>query len=205
MAYIYKITNCINQKSYIGKTMNTIEERFKEHQRDSHKEKNENRPLYSAFNKYRIENFSIEELEKCSADVASEREKYWIEKYGTFKCGYNATTGGDGKPYIDYDLVVKTYNKLQSQIEVARILNIHEDSVHNILKEKQIEILTSSEVNKIKKSKEVGQFDLNDNLINVFPSINEASRKVKGSLKGGISNVCNGKRKTHNGFKWKFI
>lgn len=205
MAYIYKITNKINQKSYIGKTLGTIKGRFIEHIRDSRKERCEQRPLYLAMNKYGVENFSIEEIEQCSHEIVSDREKYWIEYYGTFKNGYNATVGGDGKAYIDYDLVVKTYNETKSQIETALLLNIHEDSVHSILKEKEIEILPSSEVNKNKNSKQVGQYDLENNLINVFPSINEASRKVEGSLKGGISNVCNGKRKTHNGFKWKFI
>lgn len=38
MSYIYKITNMINGKSYIGKTNLSIEKRFKEHCRDSKKE-----------------------------------------------------------------------------------------------------------------------------------------------------------------------
>ena len=47
-------------------------------------------------------------------DNPEEREKYWIEYYGSFKNGYNATVGGDGKPYIDYDLVVATYRELKN-------------------------------------------------------------------------------------------
>lgn len=35
MAYIYKIENNINGKIYIGKTLNTPEQRWKEHVRDS--------------------------------------------------------------------------------------------------------------------------------------------------------------------------
>lgn len=56
--------------------------------------------------KYGIENFSIEELEKCSADVVNDREIYWINYYDTYHNGYNATLGGDGRPFVDYNLVI---------------------------------------------------------------------------------------------------
>ena len=42
---IYKITNNINNKAYIGKTLNSLEHRFNEHKRDSRKESCEKRPL----------------------------------------------------------------------------------------------------------------------------------------------------------------
>lgn len=44
---------------------------------------------------YGIENFSVETLEET--EKPEEREKYWIEYFGSFKNGYNATIGGDGK------------------------------------------------------------------------------------------------------------
>lgn len=61
--------------------------------------------------KYGVENFTIEEIEKT--DNPEDRERYWIEYFGSFKNGYNATIGGDGRPYIDYDLVVATYKELK--------------------------------------------------------------------------------------------
>ena len=51
MAYIYKITNDVNEKIYIGKTYNSIEKRFKEHCRERLRDRSERRPLYSAMNK----------------------------------------------------------------------------------------------------------------------------------------------------------
>lgn len=75
--FIYIIRNNINDKVYIGKTLlPTIEERFKEHIKDSKRERCEKRPLYNAINKYGEEHFYIELIEECSADVLSEREKY---------------------------------------------------------------------------------------------------------------------------------
>ena len=68
MGYIYCITNLINNKRYIGKTTNSIEERFKEHCSDFQKERCSKRPLYDAMNKYGIENFKIEEIEYIEDD-----------------------------------------------------------------------------------------------------------------------------------------
>lgn len=48
MAFIYKITNKINGKIYIGKTLKTIEGRWKEHLKDYKRPRFEKRPLYSA-------------------------------------------------------------------------------------------------------------------------------------------------------------
>lgn len=68
MSYIYKITNLINGKMYIGKTSSSIEKRWREHISDSQKERCEKRPLYDAFNKYGIKNFQIEEVEEVEND-----------------------------------------------------------------------------------------------------------------------------------------
>ena len=110
MAYIYKITNDINEKVYIGKTCNSIQKRFKEHCKDSSRLKLERRPLYSAMRKYGTDKFHIEAIEECAYNVAGEREQYWIEFYDSYKNGYNATLGGDGKPFYDYDKMLKLYH-----------------------------------------------------------------------------------------------
>lgn len=71
---IYKITNDINDKVYIGKTTLSIEERFKEHCLDSKRNVKEKRPLYSAMRKYGQEHFKIELIEECDVSLSSERE-----------------------------------------------------------------------------------------------------------------------------------
>lgn len=84
MSIIYKITNDINGKVYIGKTEFSIEKRFNEHYRDAYKPSKEKRPLYSAMRKYGINHFHIEVIEECSSEEVSQRETYWIEYYDSY-------------------------------------------------------------------------------------------------------------------------
>ena len=89
---IYKIENLINHKVYIGQSIN-IKIRWKNHLKVS---KNPNSdcyeyPLYKAFRKYGINNFSFEILEECSKDSLNQRERYYINKYNSLdnNFGYN--------------------------------------------------------------------------------------------------------------------
>lgn len=208
MAYIYKITNDINGKIYIGKTNFPIEKRFKEHFRDAKKRCYEKRPLYSAMNKYGIEHFHIELIEETNNP--EEREKFWIEKCRSFKYGYNATLGGDGKKYLDYDLIIETYKQLKNISEVAKKLHVDPGYISKILKENKEPIIDQKIINQQKAGKIINQYDLNDNYIQTFPSAKAAATalgKITPTSKGAsshITNVCKGKRKTAYGYKWKF-
>lgn len=211
MAYIYQITNDINGKIYIGKTEFSIEKRFKEHCADAFKDRNEKRPLYAAMRKYGIEHFHIELIEET--DNPEEREVFWIENKRSFKNGYNATIGGDGKHYIDYDLVISTYKELNSIIDTALKLNIHRDSVSNILRQNNIPIISSSEINLKKFGKITNMYSLEDEFLRSFPSTNEAARYMvennltgckQSTIKQHITEVCTGRRKTAAKYKWKY-
>ena len=203
MGYIYKITNQINGKMYIGKTEETIEKRFKEHCRDYKKERCEKRPLYDAMNKYGIENFIIEEVEKVDDNILGEREQYWIEYYGTFHDGYNATKGGDGKRLLDYDLIIKIYQELQNVTKTAEQCHCDITTVRKILRNNNIEIKTAGQI----LSQPIDQYDLQGNFIQTLASPMEASRIVAKGRSGEaahIRDVCKGKRKTAYGYIWKF-
>ena len=210
MAYIYKITNDINGKIYIGKTYFSIEKRFQEHCKDAFRPKIESRPLYSAMQKYGIEHFHIEQIEET--DNPEEREKYWIEFYGSFKNGYNATKGGDGKPYLDYDLILKTYNEIKNCKKVAELLNCNKESVVKILKMNgysSTDLLKNSHL-PITKAVAMCNKDTKE-IIQTYSSTTEAAKalgKITSTSHGAgshIADVCKGKRKSAYGYFWKYI
>ena len=211
MAYIYQITNDINGKIYIGKTEFSIEKRFKEHCQDAFRDRNEKRPLYAAMRKYGIEHFHIELIEET--DNPEEREVFWIENKRSFKNGYNATVGGDGKKYIDYDLVISSYKEIKSIADTAKALNISADSVSNILRQNNISIISSSEVNLNKYGKITNMYSLEGEFLKSFSSTNEAAQYMidnnltnckKTTIKQHITEVCTGRRNTAAKYKWKY-
>lgn len=208
MAYIYQIINDVNDKIYIGKTERTIQERWGEHCRDYLKHDCEKRPLYSAMKKYGLEHFHIELIEETSQP--EERECFWIEQKRSFKNGYNATLGGDGKHYLDYDLVIATYQEVQNVSETARRIGIDVSTVSKVLNSSHISIIPSSEVSQRVTGNIVNQYDLQGNFIQSFPSAKAAATslgKITSTSRGAsshISDVCRGKRKTAYGYIWKF-
>lgn len=134
---IYKITNNINNKAYIGQSIN-IEERWKKHK--WHTKKQSHYPLYRAFSNYGLENFTFEILEQCHADQLNDREIYWIDHYNTYYNGYNLTLGGDGAPgamvklskediAIIYDLLA---NSSMTQHEIAQQFQVGDDTISEI-------------------------------------------------------------------------
>lgn len=207
---IYKIWNDINDKLYIGKTLDSLENRFKQHKSDSKKQRTEKRPLYNAMNKYGIEHFHIELIEECELDQLSSRECYWIEYYNTYHYGYNATKGGDGKQLYDYDLIVELYIQGNTCVKICEILGCDSRVVTNALKIANVD----SRTNRIKNdSKGIIAYDLNHNLIARFDSQSDAARWLieKGIAKtdsvkhvvGIIGRVANGQRKTAYKMLWE--
>lgn len=158
--------------------------------------------------KYGVEHFHIELLEET--DNPEEREKYWIEQKGSFKYGYNATTGGDGRPYLDYDVLVAAYLELRSLEAVSKLYGCDTSYLSKILKSRNIRVDNNQTVNRRENGKCVNQYDLQDNYIKTFTTAHDAARELRpnssslGGVASHITDVCRGARKTAYGYKWKF-
>lgn len=141
--YIYKITNNINGKSYIGQTTD-YKRRFQEHRQLGYGSE-QNKLLYYAFKKYGIENFSFEVIEDKTPNY-NEREKYWIAYYDSFENGYNMTEGGEEPPLnigVNSPFVTHTEEQIteikrllkETKIQykdIAKIFNYDSSSIERI-------------------------------------------------------------------------
>lgn len=146
-------------------------------------------------NKYGIENFHIELIEECSINEVNEREIYWIERYNSFKEGYNATKGGDGKFYCDYNLIYNLYKNGYSVKEIAKELKYHEETCAKVLKNFGITVKDIIDRGNNKKSYKVAQLDKDTGLIlNIYDSYGKAAIALgkTSDCSGNISRVCNG-------------
>jgi len=118
MGYIYKITNLINKKSYIGETMqNDVFKRWSTHKNLS--KLNKGCPaLKEAFKKYGIYNFKFEVLIICFDEDMLIYEKEYIKKYNTVAPnGYNISEGGCERGFTGLHHTEDTRKKISEAVK----------------------------------------------------------------------------------------
>ena len=164
MGYIYKITNKLNDKVYIGQTVKSCQKRWTQHKNNSNKEYFSQIVLYKAFNKYGIENFNFEEIEEVPNEELDEREKYWIEYYDSYFNGYNSTLGGRATKLYDWDVddIIEKYMILKSARKVAEVIGCDHSSIDRILNENGVKRFTPAEQQskavRLQKGEEIKDF-----------------------------------------------
>lgn len=140
---IYKITNLINGKIYVGQTTKSLKERFQKHcwgttEKDSY---HLNMAIKKAIKKYGKENFTIELIEEVETIKLDEREVYWISYYDSYNKGYNCTKGGQNgatRPTVlswklENEVIEAKYLGFSTK-EIGEVYNIDRTTIHNIFK-----------------------------------------------------------------------
>jgi group I intron endonuclease len=216
MPSIYKITNTVNSKIYIGKTIR-IKDRWSKHLYFLRKGNHVNKHLSAAFKMYGEEAFRFDIIEVCSPENLSEREIYWIGFYQSYRPanGYNKTMGGEGNSGTE-ETRLKISNSLRGiKHTPERNLNrslalkgklFSEERKVSLSKSRKRQHQTNPDrVNKMRavNSKPVYQYDKNMNLVKHFLSVREAERKTN-IHSSSIARCCNNSVKTAGGFIWKY-
>lgn len=226
--YIYKITNKINGKIYIGQTSQKPNQRFNEHCR---KKKLKNISIINqAILKYGRINFSFELICYCfSIEEANKQEIYFIKYYDAVNSGYNIDSGGKNRR-LTKDTIEKiraTRKKVAiTRQDIKTGQQKHYESImaatregftqsairkclyENFTQHKGFYWFKAQTAFKPKKSpnelkrKPIIAFDKNGYKIYEFESLTEA--KKSGFSKPGITNCCKGLWKQYKNLIWKY-
>ena len=197
MAYIYLITNKINNKVYVGKTITTVAERYSKHIWSA-KNNDDNCAIHYAMRKYGLENFEVKEVEVCSLEEVNNKEIYWIKYYDSYNNGYNETIGGEGNPKYDYSKIYKYFLNGLTQKEISERIGCEKHTITRALKAYDVSE-KERQIGKFGNAKQsVVQIDLSTNtILKRFASLTAAA-EYEGCSVGMLSLVCNNKRKLRN-------
>ena len=145
--FIYKITNKLNNKVYIGQTIQKPIERFYQHCAKKCDKYILNMVIHKAIFKYGKDNFTFEVIEEVPKQQLNEREEYWIKYYNSYTDGYNSTKGGQkgNKPFKDIDnkTIIEQYQQGKSLRTIGKIFNIDKATVKSILIRNNIKLRTT--------------------------------------------------------------
>ena len=145
--FIYKITNKVNGKSYIGQTIQNVKERFYQHCATKCSQAILNMVIHKAITKYGKSNFTIEVIEEVESANLNDRERYWIRYYDSYNNGYNSTEGGqDGIKLfknLDTESIVREYKSGKSLREIGRLFNVDKQTIKDLLVRNNISLRTT--------------------------------------------------------------
>ena len=222
---IYKVTNKLNGKCYIGKTIYNLEERKKGHLKVRY---TRNYPFYNAINKYGLESFIWETIYICNDEnELNKMEMYFIQELNTLHPnGYNLSLGGDGQSGFKHS---EESRRKISKNNWMRGLPKERHPMYgkhhtNEAKEKMsrarkgVSTGPHSEETKAKLSKSklgklnpmYGKIPGNARKVMcvetgiVYETI-KIAQDITGICKANISSVCRGVRKKAGGYTWKFV
>ena len=203
---IYKMTNKVNGKVYIGQTTRELDERTKEHIR--HNEI----IVDKAIQKYGIENFTVEQIDLAeNIDELNQKEMYWIEHYDCIiPKGYNQCYGGNntcGYHHKEESKQKMSIKKSQNYIGEGNPFynKTHSEESRKKMSEarKGLKHLTEEQIKRLRESHHTVKV-INVDTGEVFDSIKDAGLKYN-IEPTHITRVCKGKRKTCGGDRWEYV
>ena len=208
MGTIYKITNLVNNKIYIGQTVNSINHRFNQHINSAMHFKG--CPyLGKAIRRYGVDNFIVDALEEnIPIDLLNDREIYWINYYKSNNkdYGYNLTRGGNltciAMSEEDENLINQLWDSGKTVGYIAKTTSHSINAIDRVLSKNSNYSVSESFKRGSAKAISVCQYDLLGVFISKFNTLAEAAIAVNGNYQS-IGQACIHK-KTAYGYWWRY-
>ncbi len=185
MGFIYKITNVITGKCYIGETAkDDPEKRWKQHLGTIRR--GAGCPaLRDAVNKYGIDNFKFEVLIICFDDVRFEMEKLYIKKYNSqVPNGYNISAGGMGGNFTGRKHTPETLSRI---IEKTKIYRQNNPDWYEKIREKHKQSMSKVDTgNAVKKSEKFKKALAEGRVGGARQRDKENSEEIKQKIRQGV-------------------
>lgn len=187
---IYTITNLINNKIYVGCTINKFSKRKNSHISKLKNKKHSNQKLQNSFNLHGIENFQFDILEEYPLTLTTKElksiENWWINILNTYNSnfGYNISCPEKENEIKNYSCSKEFKRKCSER-----------------LKGKKPSINAS--IASTLAAKPILQYAKNGNFINEFINSKKAAI-VTGFKKQNIQAAANGNQLSSNGFMWRY-
>lgn len=205
---IYKITNKINQKSYIGSAAGKrgVIDRWYQHKSQLKNKRHSNNFLQKAYNKYGAENFIYEIIEECSPELCLEREQFYLDLFKS----YDSNNG--------YNLCRKAGNTLGRSHSLETRKKISDNRIYGepankgrvmgdvfikkvSLAQRQSKICQENikKLNTSKRKPVIGVHSITGEVL----KLSHAGADPR-FINSGIQQCCKGKFKTYKGYKWSY-
>jgi len=176
---IYKITNLVNNKIYIGSSTN-LDKRKYEHFYDLKLNKHHSKYLQNSYNKHGVDNFKFETLAYCPSEYRIKLEQWFMDNLNPAFNILKLAASPLGRKHTE-----ETKNKM-SVIRIGKVQ-------------------TQETINKrlLSINNPVLQFDKDNNFIAKYKSASEAGRLLNINI-GAIVSCCNNKLRWYKNFIWKY-
>lgn len=224
MGFIYKITNKVNGKIYIGQTIMPIKNRMYKHYSQARTGKAIT-GIDAAIRKYGEDNFEVEQLVECPNEDLNQQEQFYISKYKSFENGYNLTIGGQcGTTSLNINIeeAIKKYNELKTVEKTAKYFGCCAETMSKILRANGINVKPQLHLENLSRAPKT-MFKEGDNtkkvriveLNLIFNSLKECSQwlidnhysraSTMEAARKSLSRALNGDRATYCGLHFEFV
>jgi len=231
---IYKATNKINNKIYIGQTTQSLEDRIYFHKYRAYNELNVTHTHFiNAIRKYGINNFIWEVIDEANTqEELNEKEIYWIKYYNSIENGYNIQPGGlrsdsdkfalscGSRPFYVYKVNGDFIGEFINKKKFCREHNIPDTHIKKVLEEKynsycgyifiyKDDFSQEKLQKRLSKAKQSFRQFIAINLktneeFGPFNTMKDCKEQLR-LTSNHIGEILKGKRKSQEGYTFKFI